>query len=51
MTTLELQLEENPAVSRTNQRDNTKLMEAFIEADFIVIPPDQRLHPGEEGSY
>ena len=44
-------LEANLAVSRTNERNNAKLTEAFIEADFIVVPPDQRLHPGEEGSY
>ena len=41
-------LEENLAVSRTNQRNNAKLTEAFIEADFIVIPPDQRFHREEE---
>ena len=36
------------ATANANQRDVDKLRQAFIEADLVVIPPDQRFHRKEE---
>ena len=36
------------AMANANQRDVDKLRQAFIEADLVVDPPDQRFHRKEE---